>query len=149
MAIRSGEIEGLDKLIEDLLKFGDKAMPYLQAATEEADAVVYSRVKANVKKFKNPTGQIEKSIKIRKAKISKKDPYLVTGDVHIDKGATTPEGAWYASQVELGHNIKRNGDWVGAVKEHPFLRPAADESREQVADILVSAINKAFEELRE
>jgi HK97 gp10 family phage protein len=149
MAIKSGEIEGLDKLIEDLLKFGDKAMPYLKAAAEEADQVVYNRVKANVKKFKNPTGQIEKSIKIRKAKISKKNPYLVTGDVHIDKGATTPEGAWYASQVELGHNLKRNGNWVGAVKERPFLRPAADASKEQVGDILVNAMNKAFEELSE
>lgn len=142
MAIGSGEIEGLDELINDLLKFGDKVMPRLRDATQDANELLRKNVLNESMVFKHPTGKHIGRIGIRKAKVSKKK-MLVTADVNI-KDVT---GDNYLQHVELGHNLKRKGKWVGYVKPTPFMRPAADKSKQAVENILVAAMDKALKEL--
>ena len=49
--------------------------------------------------------------------------------------------------LELGHKLVKNGQVVGDVNEHPFLRPAADESKDDVVNAIADAMNKALEQM--
>ena len=130
------EIDGLDELIRDFTKLGDNALPYLYDSATEATNYVLNKAR---EKVPVRTGVLKKSLTARKISKSKKYPYRVFGSVTFK-----PKG-YYGVFVELGHKLKIQGNTVGTVKEKPFLRPAADESRSEVGRIIAKGLNKALE----
>lgn len=137
MAINNTSIEGLDAFIKDLLKFGDSAMPYMKKASDEAGSIIWSKA---VRKVPINLGLLQVSLKRTKSRL-KPGKYYVDSKISIDKGAA------YGVPVELGHNIVINGRIVGAIQARPFMRPAADESKDEIIRIMTDAMNKALAEL--
>ena len=131
-------IEGLDELISAFKKLGDEAMPYVMQGSNEGGKEVLQKA---VRFVPVDTGNVKRRLKVIKAKRSAKYPYRVFSKVTFSKGAA------YAVPLELGHNIVINGTKVGVVKARPFLRPAADESKEEVVKAIADAMNQALSKM--
>jgi HK97 gp10 family phage protein len=141
------EVEGLDELIRDLAKFGDAAMPALKQAQERAAQVVLAKAKAKAPVSETATGghapgTLRDSLKIVRANL-KPGTYVTFSKIAIGKGAA------YGVPVELGHELRRvvGGRSFGHVAARPFLRPAADESKNEVINIMAEAMNRELERL--
>ena len=137
MAIRSTSIDGLDQLMKDLAAFGDRAMPGLKSVSDAAGELVLRRTKAKVPVL---TGNLKLHLVLKTKALKPGDPYTSCR-------VTFGKGAAYGVPLELGHRIVVHGRVVGDVSPRPFLRPAADESREEVTGMLVEAMNKELEKL--
>jgi len=141
MAHYSGEnieIDGLDELIEAFGRLPDEANVFLMKGANEAGGVVLEKAKAKVPVL---SGNLKSKLKLGAAKISSKYPFRVFAKI-------TAPGAGYMVPLELGHKMvlfKRVTD--RRVEEKPFLRPAADESKQEVADILTKYLNEALEQM--
>jgi hypothetical protein len=138
MAKNSVKIEGLDELIRDLAGFGDRAMPYIIKASNEAGDIVLQRAKARVP---SKSGDLRDNLQLQQANNKYKN-------VAFSK-VIIPSNVAYGVPLELGHKIRnrKNGPVYGQVKERPFLRPAADESKAKVREIVKESMYKAMEEL--
>jgi len=132
MAIRSLEIEGLDELLRDLAEFTDDAMPSLSDASSTAAGLVLVRAQMLVPVL---TGNLLVKLKREKHPLKR-------GDIVTFSSVTFGKGAAYGVPLELGHRIVIRGRKRGKVEARPFLRPAADESRPLVEDILIAAMNR-------
>lgn len=143
--MNSCEIVGLDQLIKDLGRFALDAMPALNGASVACAQVILP--KAIAKAPQGKTGMLAKSIKLKKITL-KSGAVSTQAQITCKGNKTTGESdAWYGVQVELGHRIMRNKAQVGKAEEHPFLRPAADESKDQIVDIMIETMNKELERL--
>ena len=131
-------VEGLDELIKAFMDLGEESIPYLKDASNEAGQLVLNRTK---QKVPVKTGNLRNKLKLGKSKKSSKYPYRVFSKVTVGKGAE------YYVPLELGHKLVINGETVGAIEGRPFLRPAADESKEDVVRIVAGAMNKALEQM--
>lgn len=130
------KIEGLDELIKDFAKLGDDAIKELKEPATEAAAMVLERARG---KIHNRTGELSRGLKVVRPRKPKNN--------RIYARVTFGKDVAYAVPLELGHRLwfmgrKTNKD----VPEKPFLRPAADESKEEVADIMAKAMNKILAE---
>ena len=139
MAIKSASIEGLDELIEAFMKLPEDAMKYVKAGSDKAGNVVLAKAQAKVPiKTRNLKGKL----KLGKAKKSDKYPYRVFSKV------TAAKGAAYMTPLELGHHLVFMGhDTDTDIAPRPFLRPAADESKDEVVSIITESLNKALDEM--
>jgi hypothetical protein len=137
MAIRSFEIEGLDELLRDLAAFTDDAMPALNDASATAAGIVLARAQSLVPVL---TGNL--LLRLKRAKHP-----LKRGDTVTFSSVTFGKGAAYGVPLELGHRIVIRGRRLGKVEARPFLRPAADESRPLVEDLLIAAMNRELDRL--
>lgn len=139
MARTNFEIIGLNELIKAFAALGDDAMPYLVDATNAAGEIILQRTK---EKAPVGTGALRDSLKLKRATL-KPGKYVVTGQITFDKDVA------YGVPVELGHGVrnKKGGPLLGAAKAHPFMRPAADESKQEVIDLITNAMNKALENM--
>jgi len=131
-------IDGLDELIDAFMKLPEESLVFLKNASNSAGDIVLNKSK---QKAPVDTRNLQNSLKLVKAKKSSKYPYRVFSKVTLGKGSA------YAVPVELGHKLVKNGNVVGAVNEKPFLRPAADESKNEVLSIVADAMNKALEQM--
>jgi HK97 gp10 family phage protein len=134
--MKNFEIEGLDKLIKDCARLGDDAMPYLKEAADNGGEYVLAKTK---EKVPVRTGELKRKLKLSKMSV-KKGKYKIYSSVTFGKGVA------YGVPLELGHKLVIKGKTVGTVKEKPYLRPAADESKEKVIDVITKAMNKALED---
>ncbi len=108
----------------------------MKAGADEAGNYVLEKVKS---KAPIRTGNLAKKLKLSKAKKSAKYPYRVFSSV------TTAKGAGYMVPLELGHKLVFMGQKTDfMVPEKPFLRPAADESKDAVVDIISKSLDKAL-----
>jgi len=155
MAIKSGSIEGLDELIKDFLKFGDKAMEQLKGATNYSTMILYHAAKD---KINSRSGNLARALHIIPARISKSTKSIVSGRVELSTASKNKEAAEYGAYVELGHKIMKTkgvydkgvmvgGKWLGHVEARPFMRPASDENKEIVANIFIKAMDRIIKEL--
>jgi len=156
MAVKSASIEGLDKLVRDLQKFGDQSMPAINAASVRGAQVVLDKAIARAPVGSNFTrgagddithepGNLKRSLKLKKTRL--KSGAVVTYTQVTCKGNKGESDAWYGAQVELGHKLVVHGKKAGSVEAKPFLRPAADESKDQILDIMIGTMNKELERL--
>ena len=126
------EIKGLDKLSSALATMGEKAIPIIETAVDNSGNVVLKRAQQKAK------GNLKNSMELKKAKNTSGQIY---SQVAIKKGYA------YAAPVELGHNLTAWGNKTNIhIKEQPFLRPAADESVDEVEKIVSDAMNKILDE---
>ena len=136
MAINSGSIAGLDALIRDTMKIADKALPGLRIASLRSANIVLIKAKqlAPVDKTGSEhAGTLRDSLVVKKMS-NRKSPYTISYKVTFGKGAA------YGIPVELGHDQPGRGQGE-RIKARPFLRPASDESKDQVAEEMIQALN--------
>lgn len=143
---------GLDELLRDLADYADSAMPDMLNASERAAMVVRDRARARAPVAEHwimqstgegpvliPPGTIRDSLKVVKPR-TRKGVYLAISRVTFGKEAA------YAVPVELGHRVKSHGKYTGSsVEERPFMRPAADESKKDVIDMMITDLNKTID----
>ena len=146
---KSVEIEGLDKLVRDLDKFGDKALPYLQSATRYSARVIAKDAKNNIRHI---SGDLARSVTLDPNAYDDKAKNIAASAVWLDNDI-----APYAPHVELGHGYKRGENnretgryATGSINDRSsvgFLRRAADKNKKIVSSQIINAMNRAIREL--
>ena len=137
MAIWSVEVEGLDELLRALGAFPTAALPALSDASHTAAGVVLVRAQMLV-----PVKTGNLLVKLKRDRHP-----LKRGDLVTFSAVTFDKGAAYGVPLELGHRLVRRRRKIGTVAARPFLRPAADESRALVEDLLIAAMNRELDRL--
>jgi HK97 gp10 family phage protein len=138
--MRNGiEIDGLDDLLKAFSKLPDDAIRKLSEPSTEGAAIVEERAKA---KIHDVSGDLAKSLKVRKPGKSGKNKYKIFATVGFTKKGM------HGVPLELGHRLVFFGHKTFRyVSEKPFLRPAADESKGEVATIMSDAMGKVIDEM--
>ena len=132
------KLEGLDDLIKEFSKLGEDANEALRPAAIEGAELVLGRVRG---KIRDRSGTLNKSLKIVKPGLKKARSGLVFAQVTYGKDA------YYAKFVELGHRLTYFGKkTLQTVPEKPFMRPAADESKDEVRSIMANGMNRILDE---
>lgn len=145
MAIYSQSIPGLDRLMRKLEKYGDAAMPLIKDAVEKGTQIVLERAKELVPVGTDTAnghtpGNLRDHLKISKTRIK-------PGVWKINNSVIIARGAEYGVHVELGHHFRRGDREFRGAQAHPFLRPAAAQSRGEIRDMTVAAMNRALKTL--
>ena len=137
MSVPRFEIIGLDELIKDLEVFGKEAKKEMRPVVNEAGDVLLAKTKGKV-----PV----KSGALRDSLFLKRPNYR---RMYVANTLTWGDDVRaYAAPLELGHNLVRFGKpTLTHVEARPFLRPAADESKEKVARMIVLGMDNALEKL--
>ena len=132
------KLEGLEDLIKDFSKLGEDAYEALRPSATEAAEIVLERARGNIR---DRTGTLSKSLKVVKPGKKKAQSGVIYAKVTYGKDA------YYGVPLELGHRLVYFGKKTyKKVNERPFLRPAADESKEEVANIMATGMNKILDE---
>lgn len=142
-------VEGLNALVKDLAEFGNEALPGMAEASNEAAEVVLHRAKALVHVSSEDKRHLRDYLVVQKGRVKR-----IKGAGGQKKHAyyakvTFKKGGEHAIPLELGHKLVVHGKTVGKVQAYPFLRPAADNSKQQVYQILIDEMNNQLERLRE
>ena len=132
------KIEGLEELLKAFAKLGEDAFEQLKPYSTQAAEVVLNRARG---KIHDRTGNLSRSLKITKPSKKNTASGLIVAKVGFGKGGA------YGVPLELGHRLwyfgkKTNRD----IEARPFLRPAADESKEDTTNIITDGMNKILEE---
>jgi len=130
-------IDGLDELIKDFAALGEDAIYKLSEPSVEAANVVLAKARQNTHDI---TGELDRALKVTKPGKKKGKAYRIFAKVGFTKKGM------HGVPLELGHRLyfmghKTNSD----VAPRPFLRPAADESKDEVANIIAAAMNEALD----
>ena len=132
------EIVGLDEIIHDLNMYGTEGRAAVKPFVDEAGDILLNKTR---EKVPVDTGALKKSLFLKRPRSKKGllQNILTWGnDVRA-----------YAAPLELGHGLVYMGRPTNKhVAARPFLRPAADESKETVYKTLYAGLNKALERLR-
>jgi hypothetical protein len=142
MAINDVVIDGLDDIIRDIDKFGEKAMSMIDPIVAEGGNILLQATKDKVHVGNYPGGgALEKSLNVKKQKSKQKRiVYNITWGKDVQA---------YAAPLELGHGLVFMGHPTNKrVPAYPYLRPAADENKEKIYKMLFAGLNKALETLR-
>ena len=132
------KFEGLEDLMKEFSKLGENAYEALRPSATEAAEIVLERVRGNIR---DRTGTLSRSLKIIKPGKKKAKSGVIYARVTFGKDAA------YGVPLELGHRFVYFGKKTyKKVNERPFLRPAADESKEEVANIMATGMNKILDE---
>jgi len=133
------QIEGLDELCKAFAELGEDAIFKLSDPSVEGAELVLSRAKPKIHKV---SGDLVNALKVKKpGKQKNKKAYKIFASLTFGKGGM------HGVPLELGHRLYFFGKKTyKTVAEKPFLRPAADESKEEVANIMTDAMNKILEE---
>ena len=141
MAIYSQNIEGLDELMKAFAAIGDDAIRKIGPASIDGANIVLNKAKANLIAH-NKTGTLAKSLKVGKPSKRSKNKYKLFATVKF-----SPK-AMHGVPLELGHKLVFFGHETNTeVKAYPFMRPAADESKDEVVSAITDAMNKALQEI--
>jgi len=132
------KFEGLEDLMKEFSKLGENAYEALRPSATEAAEIVLERARGNIR---DRTGTLSRSLKIIKPGKKKAKSGVIYARVTFGKDAA------YGVPLELGHRLVYFGKKTyKKVNERPFLRPAADESKEEVANIMATGMNKILDE---
>lgn len=132
------KFEGLEDLMKEFSKLGENAYEALRPSATEAAEIVLERARGNIR---DRTGTLSRSLKIIKPGKKKAKSGVIYARVTFGKDAS------YGVPLELGHRLVYFGKKTyKKVNERPFLRPAADESKEEVANIMAAGMNKILDE---
>lgn len=138
----SVKIEGWNELVRDLDNFGEDALQIMKPYTKRGASRIVDRARIILaggksgKSAKNKSGALSDALKVNEPKRSKKYKYVIFSSVWFE------ESGRHGVPVELGH--KFSGflkDVQGRVPEHPFLRPAADQHRQEYYSDAANGIN--------
>ncbi len=146
------EVEGLEELVSALKQLPEKLeRQVLRRAIKTAALPMLARAK---ELCPVETGRLRDSLRLRMRANKKKG---VAALIEIGPGAFKGD-TYYGAMVELGHKTGRRPrsaleafrqEFTGSRKQvaaHPFLRPAFDSMREQVAAAAIDGIGVGLEE---
>jgi HK97 gp10 family phage protein len=140
-------VEGFDELAEQFMALGEDLIYRLGPATVECAELIArkAREKAPRALVKNEKGfrmELKDGIIVKKPGRQKSHKaYRIFASVQLSKEAS------HGIPVELGHRLFLFGrKTLRDIEERPFLRPAADESKNEVANIMIDAMNEILEE---
>lgn len=121
-------ITGADKLVRKLNILGEEAKKIVEPAGKDGADVIAraAKEKAPVK-----SGNLKNSISTKPKEIA---PLKATFEVGSD--------IFYAPFVEHGHPLVRNKKTVGSVRPYPFLRPAVDETKDEVKKVFADEVRR-------
>lgn len=135
-------VEGLDELIKALNEFGPDVMPHIRQTVEVATQSITLKAKEKAAQYTqySQTGALVASLRTKTTRLKKTDTktlsYVTWGDDVRD----------FAAPLELGHDFVSNkGKITGHAAPHPFLRPAADEKKEEYIDTIIGGMNHAMD----
>ena len=132
-------VEGLDELIEAFMKLPDDALAYVKEGSISAAQTVCNRAKELVPVDTDKTRQL---LYVKKPSKSAKAKYKVLSTIGAKKGAAA------LAPLELGHKLVYMGRRTDTViAPRPFLRPAADQNKENVVSAIADSMNKALEQM--
>lgn len=87
------------------------------------------------------SGDLKQKLKVRNPTKASKRAYRITAQVAF------PRSVAYGVPLELGHNVVVKGNKTGqVVRARPYLRPAADQSKDEVAAIMGAAMSNIVRE---
>ena len=131
------QVTGLKEMITAFQKTGDESIMKLSDASVDAAQMVARRAKTLAPT--GDTGNLKKNIKVSKPGAKNKKKFQLFSKVYLAKGGR------HGVPVELGHRLVYFGQpTTKFIKAHPFLRPAADTSKEQVANMMQKAIDESL-----
>lgn len=134
-------IEGLDELSKAFSDLGEDALFKLRDDTIRAAEIVQRRAREIVG---NDTDISKKIIVKKPGKQGKKKRYRMVAAVALKGGK---DGGQYGVPLELGHRLYFMGHKTNVhIKERPFLRPAADQSKDEVLEIIANGMNRIIKE---
>lgn len=146
MAIYSSSIKGLDETIIAFKKLTeDKANSFVVAGSERAANVILEKAKQLVSV---DTGTLKDSLEVKQVRAREDKKY----SMRISQPVFTigPKSGTYENMnlkrnraVRYGHIVELG---TREMRARPYLRPAADTSKEEVISIVVAALNRAMEE---
>lgn len=136
------EVEGLEELIKSFAELGNDAIYKLADPSVEAAELVLKRAKS---KINDRTGELENALVVKKP--GRQSKHLKRAYRIFAKVGFRPRQGMHGVPLELGHRLYFFGKKTyKRVDERPFLRPAADESKEDVANIMAAGMNKVLDE---
>lgn len=146
-------IEGLEELNADFRKLPGKLRERsLKRAARRGGKLIAERAKAKVLKR---TGRLAASLSATVRNLGLTDIQAEVGpksafkyekvELVLGTGKLLVATGWYAHWVEFGHIMKARGKVIGSIGPRPFLRPAADQSRDEVVSIVISEMNRDIE----
>lgn len=121
-------ITGADELARKLNILGEEAKKIVEPAGKAGADVI---VRAAKEKVPVKSGDLKDSILTKPKEIT---PLKATFEVGSD--------IFYAPFVEHGHPLVRNKKTVGSVQPHPFLRPAVDETKDEVKKVFADEVRR-------
>ena len=131
------ELIGAESLITAFTSLGADAVYKLSEPSVAAAKLILGRAKAKVSVDR---GDLKRALKVYKPGKSGKKAYRIIAKVGFGKGAM------HGVPLELGHMLYVHGKFAGYVQPRPFLRPAADESKEGVVAIMSNAMSEIIKE---
>ena len=138
------EVEGLEELVKAFNALPDDAIFKLGPATIEGANLIAERAKTKINNIPD-NKDLRDKIKVRKPGRRPKKKYQIFANVYLQGGKN---GGQYGVPLELGHRLVYFGNKTYRhVAARPFMRPAADESKDKVRDILAKAMNEIIEEM--
>lgn len=118
-------VEGMDEVIKLVAELGDAAAEVLDKASKAGGDIVLSEAK---KRVPVDTGMLRDSLILKKSKTKKPN---IKSEYYVTKTS----GAKHFVPVELG---------TSKMKAQPFLRPAIDENKRNIAKTVNDAVLKAI-----
>lgn len=131
------DLVGDKELIDAFKKVGEDAIFAMEIPSVASAKIILAKAKQNVPV---DTGSLKRGLRVYKPGVRNKKAYKVFARVGFGVGAK------HGVPLELGHRLVIDGKEVGHVNPRPYLRPAADESKSQVEDIMRDAMNQVIEE---
>lgn len=136
--IEGVKIEGMDELVKAFAELGTEELIKLREPVTQAANIVIAKAKP---KIHDVTGELKSSLKVTKPSGKGKNKYQIIAKVGIGK-------AKHAVPLELGHRLFYFGKkTLLDVEPKPFLRPAAEESKEEVFGLVSGAMQKILDEM--
>lgn len=137
------EIDNLDELIKQFNALGGDMIKKLGGPCTTGAELIASRARAKVHSI---SGDLVKGIKVRRP-----SQRASKSKLKIFAHITLVHPSEHGVNVELGHKMSgyfgsKKGSAFARVPEHPFLRPAADESKQECANIITNAMNDIIKE---
>lgn len=121
------EVEGLDNLMAKIEAMGKKGANIQDDALQQAAKPILADA---IKNAPEDTGKLKKGLKISKAFNKKGIRYVYVGTDKKD-----PQSPFYAFFLEFG---------TSKMSARPFLRPAYENNKKQVIEILKNEISKGL-----
>jgi hypothetical protein len=135
------DVEGVDEILKAFNELGEDAILKLSEPSIKAAEVVLNKAKA---KINDDMGDLKNALYVAKpgrGKSTNKRAYQIFAKVSFGKGGM------HGVPLELGHKLVSYGKKTDThIKEKPFLIPAADESKEEVASIMEDAMKRIIDE---
>jgi HK97 gp10 family phage protein len=127
-------VDGMDNLLKELNKLEAKVgKKQIKRIVRKAGGVIAKKAK---KKVPVDTGNLKKSIKVKAMAQSSDDAYALVGPTRKGK-----HSGRHAHLVEFGTRDK-NGNQKN--KPQPFLKPAVDESADEVQKVMADELKKVL-----